>query len=807
MPRTSRPSVADNNGGGGVAAPAGIERPAVFLALALLLSAGLLWIAAADAILLGAYLAALVGFGAIFLYFRLAYRQEPAAENLPPDWSVTRAAAQLSDAAVAISDRAGRLVCANEIYGIWFETLQAPPDIEVDEAGRQILVKMARTAWRDGETAPQDIVGSDAMEYSARATRAGVGDEYLVWWFTPKARRNVESAVQEIVSGPVGHAMAISGVMSICIGPGGRIRAANNAFALRATGDENAGLSGQEFGQFLRMDEKGRIFFEREGRRGLPIRLIHVPLGDVGKNDPEQGASLLFAVDEDGAQIDRAAALSHVEHLLSTLPLGLALINQDGLFIFANEAFARTVDMAADKLPPYPGDLVIPEDKAAVAESIRRYATGAPMSGDIAVRLKERPDEVIALSIAGVRGLGDAAVLIGLKDNSEETKLKRQIAQATKMQAVGQLAGGVAHDFNNILTAIIGYCDLMLLRHQPGDSDYDDIQQIKNNSNRAAGLTRQLLAFSRQQTLRPQILQLPDVVAEVSHLLKRLLGEQVKLEVRHGRGLGMVRADPGQLEQVIINLGVNARDAMPKGGTLHIETKAVSAGDVRAMRSEILPIADYVLLSISDTGTGISKEHLGKIFEPFFTTKEVGKGTGLGLSTVYGIVKQSGGFIFADSQMGKGTRFDIYLPVHEGKVAAERSGRKEMQKSADLWGSGRILIVEDEDMVRAVAERALVRQGYEVVTARDGEEGLNRYADGGPFNLVISDVVMPNMDGPAMARQLRIEHGNVKIMFMSGYAEEQLRQSIDLDNMFFLPKPFSVQQIAEAVKEAMESNI
>ncbi|MFN3748340.1 MAG: response regulator, partial [Sphingorhabdus sp.] len=385
--------------------------------------------------------------------------------------------------------------------------------------------------------------------------------------------------------------------------------------------------------------------------------------------------------------------------------------------------------------------------------------------------------------------------------------LTRQVAQATKMQAVGQLAGGVAHDFNNILTAIIGYCDLMLLRHPPGDSDYDDIQQIKNNSNRAASLTRQLLAFSRQQTLRPQILQLPDVVAEVSHLLKRLLGENVQLEVNHMRGIGAVRADPGQLEQVIINLGVNARDAMPNGGILRIETRPVSPADVRAMRSEILPIGEYALLSVSDTGTGIPRDHIGKIFEPFFTTKEVGKGTGLGLSTVYGIVKQSGGFIFADSEVGKGTRFDVYLPTHVGEAPVPNA-KPEMKgdlPEEEMWGSANILLVEDEDMVRAVAERALVRQGYTVETARDGEEGLQHFADGKRYDLIVSDVVMPNMDGPAMARKLRADYGDVRILFMSGYAEEQLRQSINLDNVHFLPKPFSVQQIAEAVKNALKN--
>jgi two-component system cell cycle sensor histidine kinase/response regulator CckA len=786
-------------GGDGAEENAQNRKLVLMLAAAGLLSLGLIWLATRNLGLVAGFAAAQITFWAYIEYARKKAPAEIAAGTMPPDWSVTRTAASLSGAAVAISDRAGRLVCANSLFTQWFEGLSAPPDIAVDEAGREMLTELARAAWRDGHATAEGL-RHNKFEYTVKAIRSGAGDEYLLWWFAPLEKRDIESRAADLISGRIGYAMAGSGIMAVSLSADGRIRSANAAFALRSTGTENSNIIGRELAAFMRMDEKGRIFFEREGRKGLPVRLMHVPLGGAG----QQGASMLLAVDDDGATVDRASALSHVEQLLSTLPLGLALVDRDGRFLFANEAFARVVDMPVEKLPPYPGDLVINEDKAAVSESIRRYARGQSMSGDIAVRLKDQPDEVIALSIAGVRGLGDASVLIGLKDNSEETKLKRQVAQATKMQAVGQLAGGVAHDFNNILTAIIGYCDLMLLRHQPGDSDYDDIQQIRNNSNRAASLTRQLLAFSRQQTLRPQILQLPDVVAEVSNLLKRLLGEKVRLEVHHGRGTGTVRADPGQLEQVIVNLGVNARDAMPSGGVLSISTKPISQGEVRAMGSDILPIGDYVQLSVVDSGTGISKENLSKIFEPFFTTKEVGKGTGLGLSTVYGIVKQSGGFIFADSVIGKGTRFDIFLPVHVGKPAdAEAPAKRPAEKPRDLWGSGRVLIVEDEDMVRAVAERALVRQGYVIDTARDGEEGVQLFAEGKRYDLIVSDVVMPNMDGPAMARKLRESYGDVKILFMSGYAEEQLRESINLENVYFLPKPFSVQQIAEAVRDAL----
>ena len=786
-------------GGEGGGDSASNRLAAAGLAAATVFSALILWLVTQNLVLVGGLLAGMVAFWAVADFLRRNRSPDVVAAALPPDWSVTRAVADQDEAAVAITDRAGRLLCANDRFTKSFDGLRAPPDLGLDEASHELLMRAGRAGWRDGSTTV-DGVKHNGAEFQVRVLRAGAGDEYLMWRFAEVAAVNIVTQANDLVSGRIGRALASAGVMAVTVGIEGRVRTSNAAFAVRATGDEAANIANRDLGSFLRLDDKGRVFFEREGPRGMAVRLLHVPLSE----DAAQGNALLLAIDDVGGQSDRTTALVHVEQLLSNLPLGLALVNRDGRFLFANDSFARVAGLTPDAMPPYPGDLVIAEDKSAVSDSIRRYAAGQAHSGDIAVRLKDQPDEVIALSIAGVRGLGDAAVLIGLKDNSEETKLKRQVAQATKMQAVGQLAGGVAHDFNNILTAIIGYCDLMLLRHPPGDSDYDDIQQIRQNSNRAASLTRQLLAFSRQQTLRPQILQLPDVVAEVSHLLKRLLGETVKLDVQHGRSIGVVRADPGQLEQVIVNLGVNARDAMPDGGTLLIETKAVNKADVRAMRSEILPIGDYALLSITDAGTGIAKENLSKIFEPFFTTKEVGKGTGLGLSTVYGIVKQSGGFIFADSEIGKGTRFDIYLPVHEGGMPPPVTLATLDAPPKDVWGTGRLLVVEDEPMVRAVAERALARQGYTVETACDGEEALALFAEGKSYDLVVSDVVMPNMDGPAMARELRKQRPDMRILFMSGYAEEQLRESINLDKVAFLPKPFSVQQIAEAVRDALQ---
>jgi two-component system cell cycle sensor histidine kinase/response regulator CckA len=305
------------------------------------------------------------------------------------------------------------------------------------------------------------------------------------------------------------------------------------------------------------------------------------------------------------------------------------------------------------------------------------------------------------------------------------------------------------------------------------------------------------------------------VISEVSQLMKRLLGARITLKTHHDRELGPVRADPRQLEQVIINLAVNARDAIQArggeqaSGTLSFTTRRVAARDVRRMGNEIIPSGDYTVLIAEDTGGGIKPENLSKIFEPFFTTKEQGKGTGLGLSTVYGIVKQSGGFIFADNVVGadkkvKGARFTIYLPVHHA-TEDELRGPDTKEETREWSGGGRILLVEDEDMVRAVAERALTRAGYTVVTAADGDEGVEAVRENPDFDLIVSDVVMPSMDGPAMAREIRQMVPKMPVLFMSGYAEEQLRREIDIEGMHFIPKPFSVQQIAAKVGEVLRA--
>jgi len=806
--------------GGG--ASAGTRGELLALALAALASALLILLATGSAAVTLAYAGGLAVLGlAGWMAGRRRDSAEIAAEGAVHDWSVTAAAIEQEGVALAITDRAGRLVCANSAFEQAFGSADAPPRLPLAEPEQERLLQAARTAWRDGASASLALQGAGGG-WTASARRAGTGEDHLVWRFARSAEADPVATIAEALTGAAGPLLGAAGIAAVLVGADGAVRSASSGFAARASGDAGASLAGEDFARLLRADERDRIYFAREGQEGGAQALVPVPLA-APDAEPDDAPTLYLLLDGatclSGWNGESGGASVQLDNLVEQLPLGLAMTDRDGRFLFANVAFRRASRVQDADLPLYPSDLVVRQDKSVISDAVRRFAQGAASSGDVTVRLRGAPDEPVSVGIAGVRGLGEAAVLLSLSDKTEESRLRRQVAQATKMQAVGQLAGGVAHDFNNVLTAIIGYCDLMLLRHLPGDSDYDDIQQIKANSNRAASLTRQLLAFSRQQTLQPEVLQLPDVLAEVSHLLKRLLGAKITLETHHDRDLGFVRADPRQLEQVIVNLAVNARDAIQarRGdearGRLSFTTRRIGAEDVRRLGNAFIPPGDYTALIAEDTGGGIAAQLLPKIFEPFFTTKEQGKGTGLGLATVYGIVKQSGGFVLADNveypDGSRGARFTIYLPVYhateEELRRAESAREPEPEGRRDWSGGGRILLVEDEDMVRAVAERALARQGYEVVTAADGEEGLAAVRAGAAFDLVVSDVVMPSMDGPAMARAIRAIVPDMPVLFMSGYAESQLRDEIDIGDMHFIAKPFNVAQIAAKVGEVLES--
>lgn len=553
------------------------------------------------------------------------------------------------------------------------------------------------------------------------------------------------------------------------------------------------------------------IDLKRKDGKTLPVRIWHRV---AFATDGTPGASRTLVVNrsrEDNAADPARAAEVRFARFFHNSPIAIATVDGQGRVVRANAEFARQFG-GRDAERRHIADLVAEPSRAALSAAAAAAAKGHAPETAIDTTVERDGGRSVRFYIAPVQdGEGESEVAIVYAiDTTEQRALEAQFAQSQKMQAVGQLAGGVAHDFNNVLTAIIGYSDLLLASARPTDPSFQDVMQIKQNANRAAGLVRQLLAFSRRQTLRPQVLNLGDVMSDLSMLLRRLLGELVKLEVKEGRDLWPVKADINQFEQVIVNLAVNARDAMADGGTLTIRTANVPASEAVQYAEAGLPAADHVLVEVADTGAGMPQAILDKIFEPFFTTKEVGKGTGLGLSTVYGIVKQTGGTLQVESEVGHGTVFRVFLPRYVPDVVelAARPAEPEpeaAQKGADLTGRGTLLLVEDEEAVRAFAARALASRGYQVLEAGSGVEALEVMEEhGGEVDLVLSDVVMPEMDGPTLLRELRAAHPDIKVIFMSGYAEEAFAKNLpEGANFGFLPKPFTLKQLIEAVKKHM----
>ncbi|MGQ0662779.1 MAG: ATP-binding protein [Pseudomonadota bacterium] len=509
---------------------------------------------------------------------------------------------------------------------------------------------------------------------------------------------------------------------------------------------------------------------------------------------------------------DMAVALSRSEQsfrrFFEDAPVGIAHLDAGGRLVELNRVFERMTGLGRGEGAGRPvAELVREEDRAGLADRLRGVAgtsDGTPPA-PIEVRLAGTAGTTVQLFATRLEPADEGGLILYVLDIAERKRLEAQFVQSQKMQAVGQLAGGIAHDFNNLLTAMIGFCDLLLLRHHAGDPSFGDIMQIKQNASRAANLVRQLLAFSRQQTLQPRLLNVTDELTELSHLLRRLIGSNIELKVVHGRDLDLVKVDQGQLEQVIINLAVNARDAMPDGGRLAIRTANVRLAEPAPYGADVLPPGEYVRIEVRDTGVGIAKENLGRIFEPFFSTKEVGSGTGLGLSTVYGIVKQTGGFVFVDSAPGQGATFSIYLPRWRDEAgAAPRRGRIG-ERHADLTGAGTVLLVEDEDAVRLFSARALRNKGYRVVEAQSGGAALDILDKfGGNIDLMVTDVVMPHMDGTTLIKVVRERRPQIKVICISGYAEESFRARLDkAEGVHFLPKPFNLDELAGKVKDVL----
>jgi two-component system cell cycle sensor histidine kinase/response regulator CckA len=549
----------------------------------------------------------------------------------------------------------------------------------------------------------------------------------------------------------------------------------------------------------------------------MPARLYH-KLAFGADGVPGASRTLVINRARDERSDPQRAAEVRFMRFFDHTPMAIATVDKAGDVVRANARFAKLTQSLSSHATASKSifAVVSARDRGELQAIIGKAADGQGDIPPVEAMLdgpKERWGQFFVTAVEHDERDAEVAIVY-LLEITEKRTLEANLAQSQKMQAVGQLAGGIAHDFNNVLSAIMMANDFLLNAHKPTDPSFQDIMQIKQNATRAATLVRQLLAFSRRQTLRPQVLDMGDALSDLTMLLKRLIGEKVKLDFVHGRDLWPVKVDVSQFEQVIVNLAVNARDAMPEGGRLVIKTSNVPAAEVERLHYKGMPAADYVSIAISDTGTGIPPDIVDKIFEPFFSTKEVGKGTGLGLSTVYGIVKQTGGFIYVDSVPDQGTTFRIFLPRHvqEKDVVAEvpvTNGAPplapEKPKAPDLTGQGTILLVEDEDGLRSLNARGLRSRGYTVIEAANGLEAIEMLEEEqGAVDLVVSDVVMPEMDGPTMLAQMREKNPNLKIIFVSGYAEDAFEKSLPEGQQFnFLPKPFTLSQLVAAVKETM----
>jgi two-component system cell cycle sensor histidine kinase/response regulator CckA len=718
------------------------------------------------------------------------------------DWNLPDAAVRAmlaSDEGWCVVRAAGASVFANEA----FQRLAGAktPDGLIARAGDHARQTLERALGSEGRGAAE-IEMNDGRRLRLSVESAVAEDGMRIWHLSDvtndssegEARREEEARMAVVLD-------AVPIAVFTATDDGGFTSVNQSLAAL--LGEPGEALVGRRLDDFLAEPSENQpvdasSVVRLKGADGMAFDSLLAQQGDVGVIVPlphiTKGST--------GPLDDRFKAI------FQSAPIGIALLDADTAIIECNRAFPRILLDRDAALQGQSIDALIGEaERAEVREALLATLGGEHVSMPLELRSGDASDRVTSLYASRIEGGGDgeARLIAHLIDTTEQKSLELQFAQAQKMQAVGQLAGGIAHDFNNLLTAIIGFCDLLLQRHQAGDHSFADLQQIKQNSNRAANLVRQLLAFSRQQTLKPETLSLTDVLAEASNLVRRLMGEKIELKMIHGRDVGFVKADQGQLEQVIVNLAVNARDAMVDGGTLTIQTSTVSQTESVRMGHELLPSGGYSLIEVTDTGCGIPKAHLGKIFEPFYTTKDVGAGTGLGLSTVYGIVKQFGGYVFVDSTEGEGTVISVFLPEHVPDKTDRKSAADGDEKSSprDLTGRGKILLVEDEDAVRMFGARALRNKGYEVIEADCGEAALELMeTENETIDLLVTDVVMPGVDGPTLTKRIQETRPDLKVIFISGYAEDAFRSSVD-ESINFLPKPFSLSQLATKVKEVM----
>ena len=738
-----------------------------------------------------------------------------------------------------VTDRDGRIVLANEAY-VKLTGANGPTEVPTVERVFAVGGDTAEPLHRLSQAAASGrrhseeigIEGEDGLSWY-RVTVSGLGSgrraRQLVLWRTEditeerrhqqRAFLELQRAVDDLDNAPVGF---------LSIDRGGKIRYLNATLARwlgHDLGDfDLAGLTTDDIvagdgAHMLETPGSGEAIDGAEildldllgaDGRPFPVRLIHtVATGSDGRAMPSRTVVINRSPGSGDAEPLRAAEVRFARFFNNT-PMGIATVDRDFRIGRTNASFARVFLTEQGGKTTSILDVIAKEDHDSVSDRVGRAAGGQADISPIDVHTSGDSARVVRLFPSPVEDRDGESAIVYALDVTEQKAMEEQVSQGTKLAAVGQLAAGIAHDFNNILTGIIGFSDLLLAQHQPTDPAFNNIIQIKQNAHRAASLVRQLMAFSRQQTLRPRVIALNEILADLAVLLRRLLEAKIEIKVERGRDLWPVKADLTQLERVIINLAVNARDAMPDGGQLTIRTSNVSADKVPALDQPLLPVEDLVCIEVADSGSGMSPDVVEKIFDPFFSTKDVGKGTGLGLSTVYGIIKQTGGHIFVESAVDEGTTFRIYLP-REASAALEGDGSASGagdETAKDLSGHGTVLLVEDEVSIRTFATQALSARGYDVLAAETGAEAVELMdAHDGDIDIVVSDVVMPEMDGPTLFRELRKRKPDIKMLFMSGYAEDAFRKNLDAEARFhFLPKPFNLPELAEAVKNVLDED-
>ncbi|MFT6224734.1 MAG: two-component system cell cycle sensor histidine kinase/response regulator CckA [Paracoccaceae bacterium] len=653
-----------------------------------------------------------------------------------------------------------------------------------------VLLKLRDLAHSTG-SAREDIV---TRRGHIRLAVHSAGDNVLLW--------RLEDLVDR---GALDRSANASGLPMLSVSKDGSILFMNDAFR-RVLGRREATLDAIFSDLPLRSEEEHVL----KGKDGLvKARILTLPgtaeasevfiLPDAGPVDVAVERPVEAAVVSKSVLGQGDISTSSSDQL-DEIPIAVLKMTREGALISSNR-LARDL-LGVDAVPGVSLAQLVEGLGRSVRDWLEDVAAGRTSKKPEVVRAKMSDQDVfLQITLNAVEQGGETVLVAVLADATELKTLEAQFVQSQKMQAIGQLAGGVAHDFNNLLTAITGHCDLLLLRHDQGDPDYGDLVQINQNANRAASLVGQLLAFSRKQNLQPQVLDLRDTLGDLTHLLNRLVGERITLSLSHDAGLEHMRADKRQLEQVLMNLVVNARDAMPEGGEIRISTEMFDCSSPVIRDRVIVPNGRYVVVKVSDDGVGIPPDKLPKIFEPFFTTKRTGEGTGLGLSTAYGIVKQSGGYIFVDSAVGTGTTFSLIFPVFSPPVSDVVPVKVVKQAAILEQGEGVVLLVEDEAPVRAFASRALRLRGYTVIEAENAEDALKTLEDVDlKIDVFVTDVIMPGMDGPSWVRLALKSRPLVKVVFVSGYAEESFAdEQAAIPNSVFLPKPFSLNELTTVV--------